>query len=56
MIMNNLWASTNLGISKLNTKTNTFENFSVIDGLQGNEFNGRAYYKNNRWRTFLWWN
>ncbi|MGL4913819.1 MAG: ATP-binding protein, partial [Romboutsia sp.] len=44
---NNPWVSTNLGISKLNIKTNSFENFNIIDGLQANEFNGAAYHKNS---------
>lgn len=30
---NNIWMSTNGGISKLCTKENTFENFTIIDGL-----------------------
>ena len=37
--------STNGGISKLSVKKSTFENFTVADGLQSNEFNGRACFK-----------
>ncbi|WMI65587.1 two-component regulator propeller domain-containing protein [Aestuariibaculum sp. YM273] len=40
---NNLWLSTNNGISKFNHIN--FENFSVYDGLQAKEFNTGAYYK-----------
>jgi signal transduction histidine kinase/ligand-binding sensor domain-containing protein/DNA-binding response OmpR family regulator len=38
----NLWMSTYHGISRLNPKTNTFRNFSVSDGLQGNQFSWNA--------------
>lgn len=40
-----LWLSHNKGLSVLNLKTNTFKNYSVKDGLQSNEFNTGAYYK-----------
>ncbi|MEO8770957.1 MAG: two-component regulator propeller domain-containing protein [Ferruginibacter sp.] len=39
---NNLWLSTNKGISYFNTSTNSFTNFTMEDGLQGNEFNTHA--------------
>lgn len=42
---NNLWMSTNRGLSKLNVLTNTFTNFSKRDGLQDDEFNTGAYFK-----------
>ena len=42
---NNLWLSTNYGLSKLNLKTKQFKNFDVTDGLQGNEFNYNSYLK-----------
>jgi ligand-binding sensor domain-containing protein/signal transduction histidine kinase/uncharacterized membrane-anchored protein YhcB (DUF1043 family) len=41
----NLWISTNKGISKFNTNTNSFKNYDVNDGLQSNEFNGGAFFK-----------
>lgn len=41
----NLWMSTNLGISNFNLKTKRFENYTVDDGLQSNEFNSGAYFK-----------
>ena len=40
--------STNAGISKLSTKENTFKNFTITDGLQSNEFNGRACFKDSK--------
>ena len=46
----NLWLSTNNGLSKFISAVNKpkipeFKNYSVEDGLQGNEFNGRACLK-----------
>ncbi len=48
----NLWLSTNKGISKFINGTMLpenpeFENFNINDGLQGNEFNRRSYFKDN---------
>ncbi len=40
-----LWMSHNKGLSKLNLATSTFTNYSVKDGLQSNEFNTGAFYK-----------
>jgi two-component sensor histidine kinase/ligand-binding sensor domain-containing protein len=42
---NNIWVSTNFGLSILETETNTFKNYTVSNGLQNNEFNGKAGYK-----------
>jgi len=42
---NDIWVSTNFGVSVLNIKTNTFKNYTTSDGLQNNEFNGKAGYK-----------
>jgi len=41
----NLWMSTNMGLSKLNFKTKLFENYTDEEGLQSNEFNSGAYFK-----------
>lgn len=41
----NLWISTNYGITKYNRKNNSFKIFTVEDGLQNNEFNTGAFYK-----------
>lgn len=42
----NLWMSTNNGICKLDSKAEEFRNLTILDGLQGNEFNGKACFKN----------
>jgi ligand-binding sensor domain-containing protein len=41
----NLWLSTNKGLSKFNSREKIFRNYDVKDGLQSNEFNTGAYYK-----------
>jgi signal transduction histidine kinase/ligand-binding sensor domain-containing protein len=41
----NMWMSTNQGISKFNLSENQFLNFSVLDGLQHEEFNRLAFTK-----------
>lgn len=38
-----VWISTNMGLSRLDPKRETFTNFDVYDGLQNNEFNGGSY-------------
>jgi signal transduction histidine kinase/ligand-binding sensor domain-containing protein/CheY-like chemotaxis protein/AraC-like DNA-binding protein len=43
----NLWMSTNNGISKFNINNSTFQNFNVDDGLQSNQFYWNAYFKSN---------
>ncbi|WP_299664972.1 two-component regulator propeller domain-containing protein [uncultured Polaribacter sp.] len=42
---NNLWLSTNKGLSKFNPKDETFKNYDVNDGLQDNEFQELAFLK-----------
>ena len=42
-----LWLSTNKGISCFNLQTKTFRNFYEIDGLQGDEFNTRSFFKSS---------
>ncbi len=42
---NNLWISTNRGLSKFNNANHTFKNFNVNDGLQSNEFQELARLK-----------
>ncbi|WP_166461169.1 hybrid sensor histidine kinase/response regulator [Flavicella sediminum] len=44
---NNIWVSTNNGISRLNLLTKKIKNFDESDGLQGNEFNYGAAHKND---------
>ncbi len=42
----NFWLSTNKGLSCFNPKSFEFRNFDFYDGLQSNEFNQGAYFKN----------
>ncbi|MGB5262557.1 MAG: ATP-binding protein, partial [Lutimonas sp.] len=42
---NNLWISTNKGLSKFNPENKTFKNYDVNDGLQSNEFQELACLK-----------
>lgn len=41
----NLWLSTNKGINKFNPVKETVDVYDKADGLQSDEFNGKAYYK-----------
>ena len=54
----NLWLSTNRGISKFNDavlrpQNPVFENFSPGDGLQGDEFNRRSYFKDSEGHIYF---
>lgn len=48
-----LWASTNQGLSKFDPIEETFENFTVDDGLQHNEFNGNSFFKSDKGELFF---
>lgn len=41
---NNIWISTNLGLSFLDVKSNIIENYTFADGLQSNEFSDGAFF------------
>ena len=43
--LQNLWISTNAGISKYNLKTKKINNFTTIDGLQSTTFSETAFFK-----------
>ncbi len=43
----NIWISTNNGLSRFNLKDEKFQNFSIDDGLQSNQFYWNAYFKDN---------
>ena len=45
---NNIWTSTNKGLSKFNPTSEQFTTYSVKDGLQSNEFNTNAYMKSSK--------
>lgn len=47
-----LWISTNNGLSRFDPKNEQFRNYIAADGLQSNEFNIGAYFKDGRGR--LW--
>ena len=49
----NLWLSTNKGISKFNPITGLFRNYDVRDGLQSNEFNQGAYHQSKSGNMFF---
>ena len=50
---NNLWLSTNRGISNFNIASKSFRNFDESDGLQSNEFNVGAYHKSESGELFF---
>ena len=49
----NFWLSTNKGLSKFEVKSQSFINYTVSDGLQSNEFNSGAFYKNSSGELFF---
>jgi len=49
----NLWISTGKGISKFNIKNEKFTNYIAKDGLQGSDFNGRAYFKSREGEMYF---
>ena len=53
---NELWLSTNNGLSRVKTDKYgqpTFRNYDISDGLQGNEFNTGAFYRNKDGEMFF---
>lgn len=49
----NLWMSTNQGLLKFNPDTKEVRIFEMSDGIQGNEFNGNAFFKNRQGEMFF---
>ncbi len=43
-----LWISTNKGLSRFDPATETFRNFDIHDGLQGEEYNSGAFFRSAR--------
>jgi len=50
---NNLWLSTNKGISLFNPVKKSFRNFSTTDGLQGNEFRDNSAFQTSDGQMFF---
>src|SRR5258708_4423532 len=50
---NNLWCSTNGGLTRFDKSTFHFTNYMVKDGLQNNEFNTGAYHKGSSGRFYF---
>ncbi|MGH7492644.1 MAG: two-component regulator propeller domain-containing protein [bacterium] len=48
-----LWLSTNNGLSRFSKASRQFRNYSIADGLQSNEFNQGACFRNNRGEMFF---
>jgi ligand-binding sensor domain-containing protein/C4-dicarboxylate-specific signal transduction histidine kinase len=49
----NLWLSTIKGLSKFDPQEEIFRNFDADDGLQSNEFNANAYFKDQTGKMFF---
>ncbi len=49
----NLWLSTNNGLSRFDRRAKAFRNYDVDDGLQSNEFNQGAFFKNKDGEMFF---
>jgi signal transduction histidine kinase/ligand-binding sensor domain-containing protein len=48
-----LWLSTNKGLSKFDPAKKSFRNYDISDGLQSDEFNHGAFYKDDKGRMFF---
>ena len=48
-----LWLSTNRGLSRFRPSNESFVNYTVLDGLQSDEFNSGAYLKTRDGRLFF---
>lgn len=49
----NIWFSTNNGLCRMNKQTRKLATFSKKDGIQENEFNRRAFFKDNEGRMYF---
>ena len=49
----NLWLSTSNGVACFDPETKTSKNYDVYDGLQGNQFNGGAFYQSSSGEMFF---
>ena len=48
-----IWISTTNGISRFNVRTNKFRNYSVEDGLQGNDFVRKSFLKTRKGEIYF---
>ena len=48
-----VWASTNAGLVRLNANTSAVKSFDISDNLQGNEFIGGAFFKTRSGEMFF---
>ncbi|MDQ3392818.1 MAG: SpoIIE family protein phosphatase [Bacteroidota bacterium] len=51
--MGNLWVCSNNGLHKFNPETKDVKSYFVSDGLQGNEYNYKAFYKAKNGEMFI---
>lgn len=49
----NLWISTDKGLCKYNPTANTFKIYNTKDGLPGNEFNYKSFFKDTKGEFFF---
>ncbi len=48
-----LWLSTNKGLSNFDPRRESFRNYSISDGLQGNQFNPGAFFQSRNGELFF---
>ena len=48
-----LWLSSNKGICRFDHENETFKSYGLADGIQSNEFNAGAYFKNTKGKMFF---
>jgi diguanylate cyclase (GGDEF)-like protein len=51
--MGNIWASTNFGLARLDPKTGAIQRFHRLHGLQGEEFNFGAHYRDRSGKLYF---
>jgi diguanylate cyclase (GGDEF)-like protein len=51
--LGNIWASTNFGLARLDPRTHAIQRFHRLHGLQGEEFNYGAHYRDRSGKLFF---
>jgi len=51
--LGNIWASTNFGLARLDPRTQAIQRFHRLHGLQGEEFNYGAHYRDRSGKLFF---